>query len=139
MWDVAACGEAGLCGIFLWYVVRNDGYKGVVYLVIGFLGVDYDSSFEAELLSSTQHCKVWAYDPTSKSFGSRISRALSHRTHFASYGLSPSNKNDRSGKRPRYTLDTLMKMNGESFFLPAHADDGVSEFFFLFSLASPET
>jgi len=82
--------------------------------VIYSFGLDYESSFEAEILSSTRHCKVWGYDPTMKSFGSKLSRTLAHRTHFSPYSLSASDKHDGEVKRPTYTLETIMKMNGHS-------------------------
>ena len=83
------------------------------------IGIDYDSSFEAEVLSNTRHCKVWGYDPTSKSFGSKVSRTLAHRTHFSPYSLSGFDKYDKEAKRKMYTLETLMQMNGSLFNFPS--------------------
>lgn len=77
-----------------------------------FLGINDESSFEAEVLSKTQHCQIWGYDFSVKSFGPEIPTNLAHRTHFSSYGLGGINKHGPDDNPPMYTLETLMEMNG---------------------------
>lgn len=82
--------------------------------VIYSFGLDYESSFEAEVLSNTRNCKVWGYDPIMKSFGSKVPRTMAHRTLFSPYSLSGFDKYDKEAKLQMYTLETLMKMNGHA-------------------------
>jgi len=105
--------------------------------VIYSFGVDDGSSFEAELLSSTRYCKVWGYDPKAKSFGSKLPRALGHRTHFSPYSLSGFDKHDRGDKPPAYTLETLMKMNGHTHIDLLKIDIEGREFETMASLLRP--
>ncbi|KAF4568481.1 putative methyltransferase-like protein 24 [Pleurotus pulmonarius] len=81
----------------------------VVYSV----GINYESSFEAELLTNTDHCEVWGYDFSVKSFGPQIPSRLSHRTHFKPYALGGEDKHDDE-KMPLWTLSSLMKANGHT-------------------------
>jgi hypothetical protein len=103
--------------------------------VIYSFGVDYESSFEAELLSDTRHCRVWGYDPTAKSFGSKIPRALAHRAHFSPYSLS--DKHEKETKRPMYTLESLMRMNGHTHIDILKIDIEGSEFETIANLFRP--
>jgi len=87
-------------------------------------GINRESSFEAEVLSNTEHCQIWGYDFSVTSFGPEISPSLHHRTHFKPYGLSGSDKHGPDDKDPMYTLESLMKINGKTkkklfyFFVP---------------------
>ncbi|KAJ7777901.1 methyltransferase domain-containing protein [Mycena maculata] len=81
----------------------------IVYSV----GINYESSFEAEILSNTQGCQIWGYDFTVNSFGPQISPAQSSRTHFNAYGLAGTDHTSDDGHK-MYTLETLMKMNGHT-------------------------
>lgn len=76
------------------------------------LGINYESSFEAEILRNTRHCQIWGYDFSVKSFGPEIPSGSSHRTHFKAYGLGGEDKHGPEDNPPMYTLETLMKMNG---------------------------
>lgn len=75
------------------------------------IGINYESSFEAELLANTRHCEIWGYDFSVKSFGPEISAKDLGRTHFHQYGLSGTDGKSDEGYM-FYTLETLMKMNG---------------------------
>ncbi|KAG8874697.1 hypothetical protein FRB98_008300, partial [Tulasnella sp. 332] len=84
----------------------------VVYSV----GVNGESSFEAELLQST-NCQVWGYDYSVDRFGPEIDLKpeLKARSHFYAYALGGTD-DFGPGKNPSfYTLPTLMKMNGHDF------------------------
>ena len=83
-----------------------------------FLGINRESSFEAEVLSNTKHCQVWGYDFSVSSFGPEISNFVKYRTHFHAYGLSGQDKHGPFDNPPMYTLESLMKMNGN--FCPNH-------------------
>ena len=83
-----------------------------------YTGINYESSFEAEILSNTENCEVWGYDFSVTKFGPEIPTSLLHRTHFKAFGLSGSDKHGPEDKPPMYTLESLMKMNGKRIFLP---------------------
>jgi len=85
-------------------------------LILFYAGIGYESSFEAEILRNTQHCQIWGYDYTVKSFSREIPRESSHRTHFKPYDLGSEDKHGPEDKIPMYTLDTLMKINGSYTF-----------------------
>lgn len=82
----------------------------VVYSV----GINYESSFEAEILERTKHCQIWGYDFTVKSFGPQIPSSYKSRTHFAPYGLSGQDAHGPDDANPFYTLGSLMRMNGHT-------------------------
>ncbi|KAF5374336.1 hypothetical protein D9758_004672 [Tetrapyrgos nigripes] len=90
----------------------EDTEDCVVYSV----GINGQSSFEAELLVNTKHCHIWGYDFSVKSFGPEITRRIRHRTHFFAYGLAGNDGVTTSkGKEfPMYTLESLMRMNGHT-------------------------
>ncbi|EPQ55518.1 hypothetical protein GLOTRDRAFT_121112 [Gloeophyllum trabeum ATCC 11539] len=74
------------------------------------IGINYESSFEAELLSRTRHCQVWGYDFTVSSFGPQIPKSLRSRAHFHPYRLAGTDANEDA----QYTLEALMQMNGHT-------------------------
>ncbi|KAJ7115781.1 methyltransferase domain-containing protein [Mycena epipterygia] len=82
----------------------------IVYSV----GINYESSFEAEILSNTQECQIWGYDFTVNSFGPQISTTQASRTHFHPYGLAGTDKHGPDDSPKMYTLESLMKMNGHT-------------------------
>lgn len=82
----------------------------VVYSV----GINYESSFEAEILANTRNCKIWGYDFTVRSFGPQIPRSMASRTNFHAFGLGGEDKHGPQDTPPMYTLDSLMKMNGHT-------------------------
>ena len=75
-------------------------------------GINYESSFEAEILSNTDNCEIWGYDFSVRHFGPEIPKSLEHRTHFHLFGLSGSDKHGPGDIPPMYTLETLMRING---------------------------
>lgn len=75
-------------------------------------GINYESSFEAQILGHTQDCQIYGYDFSVKSFGPEIPSNQAHRTHFHAFGLSGSDKHGPDDNPPMYTLESLMKMNG---------------------------
>lgn len=77
-------------------------------------GINYESSFESEILKNTKHCEIWGYDFSVKSFGPEIPASLSHRTHFNAFGLGGEDKHGPNDNPPMYTLETLMKQNGHT-------------------------
>ena len=79
------------------------------------LGINHESSFEAEVLSNTRHCQIWGYDFSVNSFGPEIPNSLTYRAHFYAYGLSGQDKHGPKDNPPMYTLESLMRMNGTSF------------------------
>ncbi|SJL14423.1 uncharacterized protein ARMOST_17880 [Armillaria ostoyae] len=82
--------------------------------VIYSVGINYESSFEAEILANTRHCEIWGYDYSVKSFGPQIPRSLASRTHFFPYGLAGSDKVATDDSPPMFTLESIMAMNGHS-------------------------
>ncbi|KAF5362615.1 hypothetical protein D9758_009609 [Tetrapyrgos nigripes] len=108
---VGALGDGGkwVCGLSR----VEDKPDCVVYSV----GINHESSFEAELLSSTSNCEVWGYDFSVSSFGPQIPSSLAHRAHFFPYGLAGSDSIPSAGDtdgHPMYTLQSLMRMNSHS-------------------------
>lgn len=77
------------------------------------LGNNYESTFEAEILDSTRHCQIWGYDYRTKSLGPDIPKAHLGRTHFRRFGLAGTDKHGPSDRPHMYTLESLIKLNGE--------------------------
>lgn len=82
------------------------------YIVNLITGINYESSFEAEILHNTNHCQIWGYDFSVKSFGPEITSDISHRTHFKAYRLDGEDKFGPEDDPPQYTLETLLEKNG---------------------------
>ncbi|KAF7297127.1 hypothetical protein MIND_00945600 [Mycena indigotica] len=99
---LGALGDGGkwVCGVSRVEKKRDC----VVYSV----GINYESSFEAEILANTDNCQIWGYDYTVSSFGPQIPASALGRTHFKPYGLAGKDKDKM------YTLESLMKMNGHT-------------------------
>ncbi|KAJ7505397.1 methyltransferase domain-containing protein [Mycena galericulata] len=76
-------------------------------------GINYESSFEAEILANTEHCEIWGYDFSVNAFGPEIPRAQAHRTHFRPYGLAGTDSAPDAIPK-MYTIESLMKMNGHT-------------------------
>jgi len=95
-------------GVFLVHALSNS------ILNFFFLGINHESSFEAEVLANTRHCQIWGYDFSVNSFGPEITNSLKHRAHFHAYGLGGQDKHGPNDNPPMYTLESLMKMNGTS-------------------------
>lgn len=79
------------------------------------LGINGESSFEAEILERAPGCQVWGYDFSVKSFGPEIEEdpRLALRAHFHPYGLGGAD--EPAADPPFYTLQTLMELNGHTF------------------------
>ena len=76
------------------------------------IGINWDSTFEAEILERTRHCQIWGYDFSVKAFGPQIPEKHLSRTHFFPHGLAGVNQHGPDDSPKMYTLDTLMRMNG---------------------------
>ncbi|KIJ13012.1 hypothetical protein PAXINDRAFT_170900 [Paxillus involutus ATCC 200175] len=72
-------------------------------------GMNYQTSFEAELLERTRHCEVWGYDFRSKAFGSNIKS--NYRAHFFPWGLANVDGYGADAEHKLYTLQTLLELN----------------------------
>lgn len=101
--------------------VLGDGGKWVCGLsrvvekkdcVIYSVGINYESSFEADLLRETKYCKVWGYDFSVKGFAKQIPPSELHRTEFHPYGLAGFDRAASDTEPAMYTLKSLMRMNG---------------------------
>jgi hypothetical protein len=79
------------------------------------IGMNYETSFEAEVLERTRYCEVWGYDYRSNSFGS-IKR--DQRAHFHPWGLANIDAHGPNDDHKLYTLKTLLDMNSESSLQP---------------------
>lgn len=77
--------------------------------IIYTFGMNYATTFEAELLERTRHCQVWGYDYRSNSFGSHIKN--SYRAHFFSWGLANFDSHESHNNPKLYTLKTLLETN----------------------------
>ncbi|KAH0834207.1 hypothetical protein J3R83DRAFT_11519 [Lanmaoa asiatica] len=80
-------------------------------LIYTFAGMNYETSFEAEILERTRYCEVWGYDYRSNSFGS-IKR--DRRAHFHPWGLANTDAHSPNDEHKLYTLKTLLDMNSMS-------------------------
>jgi len=103
---VGALGDGGkwVCGLSR-VVSKPDC---VVYSI----GINHESSFEAEVLSRTSGCQIWGYDFSVEAFGPEISSHMQHRAHFKPYGLAGVNAHGPDDPHPMYTLASLMALNG---------------------------
>lgn len=87
------------------------------------------------MLARTQDCQIYGFDTSRSSFGRQISYSQSHRTHFHRFGLADSD-NPR-GRKPTYTLQSLMKMYGHEHIDLLRIDLEGGEFEVLASLVKP--
>lgn len=81
--------------------------------------MDWESSWEASVLESTEHCQIWGYDHSTKSFGRQVSHfgfPHKHRTHFSTQvQLGPEDRHSHNDDPKLYTLSNIMKANGHTF------------------------
>ncbi|EGN91733.1 hypothetical protein SERLA73DRAFT_192086 [Serpula lacrymans var. lacrymans S7.3] len=77
--------------------------------IIYTFGMNYETSFEAEVLARTRHCQVWGYDYRSNSFGAHIKN--NYRAHFYSFGLASFDAHGPGDTNKLYTLKSLMEAN----------------------------
>jgi len=83
--------------------------------VIYSFGINYESSFEAALLSRTHGCQVWGYDFSVNSFGPEIPPTQAFRAHFYPYKLGGWDAHEAEHENKMYTLQTLMANNNHTF------------------------
>ncbi|KAJ7179936.1 methyltransferase domain-containing protein [Mycena crocata] len=100
-------------------------------------GINYESSFEAEILANTDGCQIWGYDFSVNSFGPEIPRSQAHRTHFHPFGLAGTDKHGPDDTTKMYTLESLMKMNGHTHIDILKVDIERWEFETLTTLVKP--
>ncbi|KAL6308922.1 methyltransferase domain-containing protein [Sparassis latifolia] len=103
--------------------------------VVYSFGIDWDSSFEAEVLTRTRHCEIWGYDSVETGFGSQIPRAQRHRTHFSRVGLAAADSHGFNDEPKLWTLKSLMKANGHTHIDILHIDIEGYEFEVMRALA----
>ncbi|KAG0701652.1 methyltransferase domain-containing protein, partial [Suillus ampliporus] len=77
--------------------------------IIYTFGMNYETTFEAELLDRTRHCQVWGYDYRSNSSGSHVKS--NPRAHFFSWGLANFDAHQSHHHHKLYTLKTLLELN----------------------------
>ncbi|KAI0791012.1 methyltransferase domain-containing protein [Abortiporus biennis] len=104
--------------------VLGDGGKWVCGLsriahkpdcIIYSFGISGGSSFEAELLSRTKHCQIYAYDPRSKGLGWDVPKSLKRsRTHFKPFQLAEYDAYGPTAETKLWTLKSLMAANGHN-------------------------
>ncbi|KAH7882564.1 methyltransferase domain-containing protein [Phlebopus sp. FC_14] len=101
---IGALGDGGkwACGMSR----LEHKHKCLIYT----FGMNYETSFEAELLERTRYCEVWGYDYRSNSFGSDIKS--NPRANFFSYGLANIDAHGPHDEHQLYTLKSLLEMNG---------------------------
>ncbi|ESK89173.1 hypothetical protein Moror_5220 [Moniliophthora roreri MCA 2997] len=128
---LGALGDGGkwVCGISR----VSDKEDCVVYS----FGINYESSFEAEILANTRYCEVWGYDFSVNSFGPEISKSNQHRAHFKSYKLAGTDREAYGDEPAQYTLATLMKQNGHKHIDILKVDVESWEFETLTALVKP--
>ncbi|KAH7871996.1 uncharacterized protein C8R40DRAFT_1205426 [Lentinula edodes] len=102
------------CVIYSFALICADPTGTFRALDILMKGISGDSTFEAELLQNTKHCKVWGYDFSVKGFASDIPESERWRTNFHAYGLAGKNKPATGNDPAMYSLQTLMAMNGHN-------------------------
>jgi len=69
--------------------------------------MNYDTSFEGEILERTRHCQIWGYG--SQSFAPHI--RSNYRSHFSPWGLANIDAHDSVDLPKLYTLKTLLELN----------------------------
>ncbi|OBZ73450.1 hypothetical protein A0H81_06660 [Grifola frondosa] len=120
---------SGCCGLSRVETKRDC----VVYSV----GINYESSFEAEILTRTRDCEIWGYDFSVTAFGPEISKGEVHRTHFFPYFLAGTDSHGEDDTPKRYTLESLMRMNGHTHIDILKVDIESWEFETLSALIQP--
>ncbi|PVG03175.1 hypothetical protein CPB86DRAFT_779522 [Serendipita vermifera] len=83
--------------------------------VIYSFGVERESSFEAEILSATDNCRIYGYDFSVKEWGPQLkwNPAFQDRIEFHPFKLGGTDQPDTTP--PMHTLSGLMEMNGHTF------------------------
>jgi len=109
--EVERIGHMGDGGRWICGVSRVEDKPDCIIYSFGFT---WETSFEQEILEHTSGCQIWGYDWTVKSLGG-IPRSQRHRTHFQPYELAPSDAHEPDDSPKKYTLDTLMKINGHTY------------------------
>ncbi|KIM32136.1 hypothetical protein M408DRAFT_214418 [Serendipita vermifera MAFF 305830] len=123
---IGTLGDGGkyVCGFHRVTQGRGPERQCVVYS----FGVSDESSFEAEILASTNNCQVYGYDFSVKHWGPQLHNnpAYDGRVHFEPYKLG--GKDDSFSIPEVHTLGGLMQMNGHTFIDILKIDIEGSEF-----------
>lgn len=103
------------------------------------MGVNWDSSFEADLFELTPNCEVWGYDFSVSDFGPQINNNPEYkaRANFFPYKLS--SVDNHESNPPEYTLRSLMHKNGHDFIDIFKIDIEGAEFTVLEEFIRPYT
>lgn len=103
------------------------------------IGINHESSFEAELLSRTASCEVWGYDFSVQEFGPEVQGepSLLRRAHFSPFGLAGTDAHGPQDDPKMYTLASLMRRNGHAHIDILKVDIESWEFETLKSLIQP--
>lgn len=110
---VAACAETRLCDLHLQCVMLHSHHIPYHLTYVG-PERDLDSFWEASVLETTNHCRIWGYNRLSTSFGKHVPPD-SPRVNFTTNAqLGPMDSHD-DVPRPFFTLETLMARNGHAF------------------------
>lgn len=119
---VMADGGKYVCGLPRVKQARKD--KCVVYS----FGVERESSFEAEILETTE-CEIFMYDFSVDKFGPQIeamNATMQARAHFHQFGVG--GKDEIIDNNQFYTLETLMNQNGHDWIDILKIDTEGAEF-----------
>jgi len=107
--------------------------------VIYSVGVNGESSFEAELLQRMPGCKAWGYDFSVSSWGPEIEHSpdLKSRAHFQPWALGGTDRHTENEYPKYYTLQTIMELNGHDFIDILKIDIESGEFDALTAMIGP--
>ncbi|KAJ3737662.1 hypothetical protein DFJ43DRAFT_1148786 [Lentinula guzmanii] len=110
--------DGGKWSLVVWLTCTALTGITLVSLIIPFIlrlipiGISGDSTFEAELLQNTKHCKLWGYDFSVQGFTSDIPESEKWRTNFHAHGLAGKDRPATTNDPAMYSLQSLMSMNG---------------------------
>ncbi|KAH9961557.1 methyltransferase domain-containing protein [Russula dissimulans] len=81
------------------------------------IGINGESSFEADLLKRVPGCEAWGYDYSVSSWGPEITDlpGISLRAHFEPWALGGTDNHGENDNPKFWTLDSLMRHNGHTF------------------------
>ncbi|KAF2241954.1 hypothetical protein BU26DRAFT_524601 [Trematosphaeria pertusa] len=90
--------------------LSSPAQQGVVMYSFG---INYESSFEAEMLERVPSLQIWGYDFSVDGWGPQIAEAHRPRTFFKKVGLGQVDQPTRNP--PFYTLQALMAQNNHTY------------------------
>ncbi|KAF7320873.1 Methyltranfer-dom domain-containing protein [Mycena chlorophos] len=100
-------------------------------------GSTSETSFEAAILQNTHSCQVFAYDANGASFGTQIAELAPGRAHFSPFALAKKDAHGTGAVPKRYTLESLMALNGHEYIDVLRLDLEGAEFEVLTALVKP--